>query len=321
MFLQCCRVIFLCVVIFHSAFGTPSKNTNKGGNTSKEAMEAMQQTDQDAYLTSQNIYKKDFGDISVFVISLGNFDAPFDKLIASDEKQSALLQTMANDKGVNHHNVVLIKGKEFLALIDTGFNHTQETLIKQLQTIGISHTDITHIIISHAHPDHIGGILPQTSKLKQISNVKQAKNTNNIFRNAKLLIDEVEYNFWTHSNNELAKNSLHAFSEVEFFTHNAPILATKHTKIDAIKAYGHTPGHTIFSIESAKEKLIFISDLVHYFKIQNANPAIAIQYDNDKAQAVATREALWKKFKKDKSYKNALFVGAHFPTFRPITLK
>lgn len=300
------RVAFLCAVVIGSAFGAPSKN----------AMEAMKQTDNEAYLTSQNIYKKEFGDVSVFVISLGNFDAPFDKLIASNDKQSAFLQTMANDKGINHQNVVLLKGENFIALIDTGFTHTQDTLIKQLQKVGISHQDITHIIISHAHPDHIGGILPHSTK------IKKANKGTNIFPNAKLLIDEIEYNFWIKSNNELAKNSLHSFGEnKEFFSHSAPILTTKQTKIGTIKAYGHTPGHTIFSIESAGEKLIFISDLVHYFKIQNANPAIAIQYDNDKAQAVATREALWKKFKKDKAYKNALFVGAHFPTFRPIELK
>ena len=311
--MQCFRAVIVCMVIFSGVFGAPSGNANN--NTSKEAMQAMKQTDQDAYLTSQNMYKKDFGDISVFVISLGNFDAPFDKLIASDDKQSAFLQTMTNDKAINHHNVMLLKGKEFIALIDTGFAHTQEILITQLQKIGITPQDITHIIVSHAHPDHIGGILPNSPKSKKT--YKSA----NIFPNAKLLIDEIEYNFWTDSKNELAKKSLLSFKEKEFFTHSAPILATKQAKINAIQAYGHTPGHTIFSIESGWEKLVFISDLVHYFKIQNTNPAIAIQYDNDKAQAVATREQLWKKFKKDKAYKNALFVGSHFPTFRPIPLK
>ena len=75
--MQCLRVVIVCMALFGGAFGAPSGNANN--NISKEAIQAMKQTDQDAYLTSQNMYKKDFGDISVFVISLGNFDAPFYK--------------------------------------------------------------------------------------------------------------------------------------------------------------------------------------------------------------------------------------------------
>jgi glyoxylase-like metal-dependent hydrolase (beta-lactamase superfamily II) len=64
--------------------------------------------------------------------------------------------------------------------------------------------------------------------------------------------------------------------------------------ITPIAAYGHTPGHTVYMIESNNEKLIVWGDLVHAMSIQMPNPEVAIKYDVDYKQAIVTRNKILK---------------------------
>jgi len=79
--------------------------------------------------------------------------------------------------------------------------------------------------------------------------------------------------------------------------------------VQAVKANGHTPGHTAFAVESEGQKLLIWGDLVHAHAVQFARPEVAIEFDIDPQQAVATRKAILKAVAESKS----LVAGMHLP--------
>jgi glyoxylase-like metal-dependent hydrolase (beta-lactamase superfamily II) len=60
--------------------------------------------------------------------------------------------------------------------------------------------------------------------------------------------------------------------------------------VKAVAAYGHTPGHTIYLVESKGQKLILWGDLMHLAAMQFAHPSVAIHFDSDSKAAIAERE-------------------------------
>ena len=248
----------------------------------------------------KTVYHTKMSDADVYVISLANLKPPIDKLIPNNNKDKKFIDKISKNIPQNNHNVMLIKHKNFVALIDVGFTHTYDALKTQLQNLGLKPNDITHLVITHAHSDHLGGIL------------KDGKNN---FPKAKMLIDEKEYDFWTKGSNNLAKETLLIFKNKKaFFDYSKPLFDSK-LIIKSIQAYGHTPGHALISLEDGNDKLVFWADLMHVFSIQNERPDIAIEYDTDKVQATITR----KKFLQE--LKGVRVIGSHLPFVEPIILR
>jgi len=79
--------------------------------------------------------------------------------------------------------------------------------------------------------------------------------------------------------------------------------------VRAHAAYGHTPGHTVYVVESNGQKLVLWGDLIHVAALQFPDPSITIKFDSDSKAAMAQR----KKAFADAS-KNGYWVGAaHLP--------
>ncbi|MCD8213177.1 MAG: MBL fold metallo-hydrolase [Campylobacter sp.] len=252
------------------------------------------------------IYHVKMADSDIYAISLKRGGSPVSKLIAANETQSEIIKSIEDKNMQNEHNIMLIKNPKFTALVDSGYENTTQILKQKLDELGVKFDDITHVIVTHAHKDHIGGL---------------SNGGENNFKNAKMLIDEKEYQFWMANGDETTKEKLKLFeNKMEFFKHGEKLLDGE-LKITAIPAYGHTPGHNMISFEANKdaksEKLVFIADLLHVYEIQTQKPEIAIVYDSDKNEAIATREKFLQEFKKDKTK----IIGCHMPFSKPIVLK
>lgn len=256
------------------------------------------------------IHSTKISDLEIHIISLAKSAPPVEKLIPNNNDDKKFIAKMAKKLPQNSQNVILLRHKNFIALIDTGFPHTAKTLQSQLNRLNLKPSDITHLIITHAHIDHIGGILYKDE---------------NQFSNATMLIDKNEYNFWINSDNESAKSALLAFKDkVVFFSDENLLnksfgLGTKSDlKITTIPAYGHTAGHTMIGIANENQKLIFIADLMHIFDIQMAHQNIAIQYDSNPSDAIKARINFLDSLKSDSKTQ---IIGSHLPFTKPRVLK
>jgi glyoxylase-like metal-dependent hydrolase (beta-lactamase superfamily II) len=126
------------------------------------------------------------------------------------------------------------------------------------------------------HGDHIGGMLQN----KQVA-----------FPNARVYINQREYDYWSKSNNQLALNVLNAYKDnIKCFDLGK---AKTHQNIlpgiRAIAAYGHTPGHTMYLLGEDEEQLLVWGDLTHAMAIQMPYPKVAVTYDSDPKQAIESR--------------------------------
>lgn len=195
-------------------------------------------------------------------------------------------------------NVLLVKTKNRLILLDAGMGIFADErtgfLLKSLQKAGFSPKDITDVFLSHAHPDHIGGVVDKQNKL--------------VFPNANIFISKVEHDFWMQAtikdfNNSILKtipevlnqiipgiqNVLKAIKpKLEFYDLNNPLYDNFNFQL----APGHTPGLTVMTISSGNEKLIYIADLIHSDIVLFPHPDWGYFGDTDLDIAIASRKKL-----------------------------
>lgn len=246
------------------------------------------------------------------VISLSSIQPIFAPFIAEQQLISKLEKLhLPKDRLEVSSNIMLIKKNNKLILIDSGSGYHMGKnggqLSTSLQTIGIEPQDITDIVITHAHIDHIGGILDEKDGF--------------IFPSARYHIAQKEYDFWM-SDNPIFPNSKDNISNI-----NSGILFAQRTlaKIsDRLQffeygqhlfgclipelAEGHSPGQTVFTIYDKEKSLKHIVDVIHTpFLV--SNPEWGTLWDGDFEKAVKTR----KKIIAEGVEKGTLFMTSHLP--------
>ncbi len=195
-----------------------------------------------------------------------------------------------------------------LILIDTGsagqITDTAGVMLDNLKAAGVSPSAIDTIVISHFHPDHIDGI--------------KTKDGAKVFPNAEILVPEPEWAFWMDdANMGRASGKVHRYflnarrifadiaNEVTRFKPGAEVAPG----IVSLPAYGHTPGHTAFSVHSGNASLLVMSDTVRNPYLFVRHPDWQPIFDMDGPQAVKARRAML-----DRAAADRMLVEAyHFP--------
>jgi len=210
---------------------------------------------------------------------------------------------------VSPYPSLLINTGRHLVLVDTGEGEMEPTtgkLIPNLRAEGIAREDIDTVILTHAHPDHIGGNIDKEGKPA--------------FRNARYIMWKDEWDFWISKPNLAALDIGESDKEwlIKFARdHLLPIqdqlsLIDHETEIvpgiRAVAAIGHTPGHMAVSIASGKEQLLCISDAVIH-QINLEHPDWYSSYDLAPEQVIATRRRLLGRAATER----ALVHAYHFP--------
>jgi glyoxylase-like metal-dependent hydrolase (beta-lactamase superfamily II) len=196
-------------------------------------------------------------------------------------------------------NVPLLKFDDKLILLDTGLGLFVEGfapgktgfLQESLRVAGFAPADVTDILISHAHPDHIGGVVNSSYELA--------------FPNANIFIAKKEYDFWQQATLADFKNSA-LKNQPEFLNSYIPelqkifgIIKPKLKFYDLGKplygifnfqlAPGHTPGMVLTNIQSNGESLLYVADLIHSDVILFPHPDWGFSGDTDLDMAIASR--------------------------------
>ncbi|MBB1162429.1 MBL fold metallo-hydrolase [Aquariibacter albus] len=203
--------------------------------------------------------------------------------------------------------LVLSGGRRIL--MDTGFGEhggpSTGRLLGQLAAAGFQPGDIDTVLISHYHGDHIQGLRRKDGSL--------------VYPRAQVLVPEPEHAFWM---DEAAMNARpeaqrggfqlarRVFSELpagqlQRFTPGSELAPG----LRSVAAFGHTPGHTLFELQSAGQTFVYVADLTNVPALFARNPDWAVSFDMDAEAARRVRRATLQRVVETQ----ALVGGYHFP--------
>lgn len=258
------------------------------------------------------------GSFDCIVVSDGTFAYPHPAAIffanAPEEQLAEALRKYDIDpehweEHISPYLCLVVNTGEHLVLVDTGaggFVPTTGKLIPNLQAEGVAPADIDMVILTHGHPDHIGGTVDSYGKLA--------------FPNARYVMWKDEWDFWTsepdltwlqiddHLKQILlaaAQNCLPPIQEqLDLVDQETEIIPG----VRAVSAPGHTPGHMTVAISSDGEQLLCSSDLM-ILPITLEHPEWCAAVDFDHEQVVVARNQFFSKAADEK----ALVFAFHFP--------
>ncbi|RXF75367.1 MBL fold metallo-hydrolase [Hansschlegelia zhihuaiae] len=190
--------------------------------------------------------------------------------------------------------VVIDTGREKI-LIDAG-NGSQGflpppaggQLVANLRAAGIASEQIDVVALTHCHVDHIGGLV-QTGRAQ--------------FPNARYVVGETEHAFWKSDDRLSADKGSTEYKSAALFRDITPALGDRVSLVkpgadvvagvSAVAAFGHTPGHLGFMIESGGKRLLVWGDCAHHEVASLAHPEWSAFFDMDKEAGRATRRRIY----------------------------
>jgi len=244
-------------------------------------------------VANPGFYRIHIGKFEVTSISDGTVDLPISKLLAHippKELSQALIKDFLTDPTETSDNSYLINTGSKLILIDTGagklFGPTLGKMLVNLKASGYQPEQVDMILITHMHPDHVGGLMTEDKMT---------------FPNATVYADQADADFWLSADNlakapEVNKGffqgaiaSLNPYvkaGKTKWFNGETEIVPGLKTHA----SHGHTVGHTTYLVESEGKKLAVMGDLMHLAAVQFEKPSVTIQFDTDQKMAEANRK-------------------------------
>ncbi|MCM2397796.1 MBL fold metallo-hydrolase [Rhizobium sp. S95] len=207
-----------------------------------------------------------------------------------DERADIVSRLKGQDNSAHaQSNIPLIVYNEQVILVDVGagrrFQPTEGMLEENLERVGVRAEDVTIVLISHAHPDHIWGLLRDDGSLR--------------FPKAKYFVGKAEWEFWMGEAAsalpaevqpfvEGARRDLSAVQDcVNLIEDGAEIVPGMHV----LATPGHTPGHLSAVIEG-DIPLIITVDAASSEIVSFEHPDWSFGFDMDPARAKMTRRTL-----------------------------
>ena len=206
---------------------------------------------------------------------------------------------------VNGFTPTLINTGSELVLFDTGLGGGAREgglgkTYAALQAAGYTPDQVDLVVFTHFHPDHIGGVM---------------ENGAPAFPNARYVAGETEYDFWTAPERmgtpaervaTMVDGMIKPLAEKMTFVKDGGSVASG---ITAMAAFGHTPGHMIYNVESGGRRVVLTGDTANHFVVSLQRPDWEVAFDGDKAAAAATRKRVFDMIATDR----VPFIGYHMP--------
>jgi glyoxylase-like metal-dependent hydrolase (beta-lactamase superfamily II) len=271
-------------------------------------------------------YRHRIGEVELIALSDGGLNYPTAMILGNVPPETVSQCRLPETQIFIPYTILLVKTEDRLVLIDVGagdlgnpgdailpgLDHgTSRTnlVLPSLEAAGIDPKDIEMVLITHAHPDHIGGMFDANGDL--------------VFSCARYYVAQTEWEYWTsadplaveaealrHHLELLVKEARRAFGTIE---DHLTLVQGGEEVLAGVRfqpAFGHTPGHVLVSISAADQTVYNISDVVvHPLFLEH--PEWAPSIDMDARQADEAR----RRFFAQAAAENALVFGHHLGPF------
>ncbi|HET6521495.1 MAG TPA: MBL fold metallo-hydrolase [Geminicoccaceae bacterium] len=192
------------------------------------------------------------------------------------------------DRFVNGFTPVLVNTGSELVLFDSGNPPARRpdagNLLAALTAAGHTPDQVDVVVITHMHGDHIGGLMADGQPT---------------YPNARYVTGQVEYDFWSHDDRlsgpteagaQLVRSNVVPLAErITFVGDDAEVVPG----IRGMAAFGHTPGHMVYHIESDGRRLLLWADTANHYVASVQRPEWHVRFDMDKEEAAATRRRIF----------------------------
>jgi glyoxylase-like metal-dependent hydrolase (beta-lactamase superfamily II) len=242
-------------------------------------------------------YAFQVGSISCTVLTDGYYSYPTEWFFPNADparlQQTVEPRGMPGESVLTPYTCLLIETGRHVILADTGAGAASSTtgaLCARLEMIGIRPRDVDTVVLTHAHPDHIGGAVGRGGRP--------------VFSQARHVISEYECEFWLARRPDLTplrvpepmRSGIGATARTTLDTLRFQIeTVDRETEIvpgvRLIPAPGHTPGHLALLVSSGGRHLLNLGDAaVHPLHLEQ--PELENGFDLATPVAAATRREL-----------------------------
>ena len=249
-------------------------------------------------MMSENAKKRGFmmGDFEVSTLLAGtrtveNPQGTFGMNVDAEEFQAVSeANFIPADKTQFFFTPTVVKAGDDVVLFDTGLN--AEGTLPALQQAGYAPEDVTIVVLTHMHGDHIGGLTDGSGAPT--------------FANARYVTGQAEFDHWAAQGNDGFEAKVRPFADKMTFIGDGDSVVSG---ITGMAAPGHTPGHMVFMLESGGKQLLVFGDTANHYVWSLAHPEWEVRFDTDKAQAAQTRKTVLGMLSADR----VPFIGYHMP--------
>lgn len=248
-------------------------------------------------------------EVTTLLDGLRPSDGPY-PTFGADQSQEAMAELMRQNflpetKFVNGFTPTLVNTGTELVLFDTGLGegarpNGQGQLAGAMRAAGYSPDQVSIVVLTHMHGDHIGGLMEGNAPA---------------FPNARYVAGQVEYDFWTspdRAGTPAENGAKLVAAKVKPLAEKTRFIKPGEAVVPGITgeaAFGHTPGHMIYRLESGGKQLILMADTANHFVASLQRPDWHVAFDIDKGQAAETRKRLFGMLAADR----LPFIGYHMP--------
>ena len=263
-------------------------------------------------LSAKRTVSEDVGGRRITTVSDGNLVLPLSFLL--QDVPEAQARRFFSEHGLSagrlepECNLTLLEDGDRTVLFDAGagpnFMPTAGLLGDALAEASIEPEAVTDVVFTHAHPDHLWGILDEFDEIT--------------FPEAQLHVSRKEWDFWRASDTIKtigkerlafavgAQNRYAAMEDrVQLFDAGAEVVPG----VEAVGTSGHTPGHMSFAIHSNSDYVMVLGDALTNHAVSFHRPDWANGSDQNPQAAIATRLSLLDRLSADR----ASIVGFHLP--------